>query len=137
MKQTTCNPTGSNFMISLGLARKARFQETSMTMTKEVTDCIDACTSCAEICRECVTECKTKGGMDLCVKLCNDCANICDQHAISLHKGDHSHAASCIAACEACAVECDKFPSMDICRTCADACRNCAKLCNKAEAVKA
>jgi len=75
--------------------------------------------------------------MDLCVKLCNDCANVCDQHASSLHKGDHSHAASCVAACEACAVECDKFPSMDICRKCDDSCRNCAKLCDLAEAVKA
>lgn len=46
-----------------------------MTMTQEMTACIDACTSCADTCRECAKECTAKGGMEQCAKLCNDSAN--------------------------------------------------------------
>ena len=108
-----------------------------MTITKEVTECANACSSTAAICKECASACKEKGGMETCATFCRDCATVCEQHAKNLLEGDHTKADLCITTCVACAAECVKFPNMAICVRCAESCQSCATACKQAEKVKA
>ena len=38
--------------------------EEQMTLTKEVLDCMDACTGCMQLCLECAAECERQAGAD-------------------------------------------------------------------------
>ncbi len=107
-----------------------------MTMSKELIECADTCSSNAGVCKECASACEAKGGMETCVKLCHNCATVCELHANGLLNGDASNARAAIAACEACAVECGKSPSMATCLRCSESCRECAGACKQAERIK-
>ena len=107
-----------------------------MTNTKEVTECIDACTSTVGILETCVRACEQMG-MDGCAQICAECASVCKQHAEGLKEGDHSLAADCIASCETCAIECETHSEMPTCVRSAKACRACITACQQAEQVRA
>lgn len=118
--------------------KRPETEKRNQTMTQEIMDCIDACTSCMQLCQECADACEKMGGMDECVRLCRLCHDECDRHSKAIHNDDHSHLESCISICERCADECAKGAEhMAICGRCAAACRKCAEACRRAAPAKA
>ena len=108
-----------------------------MTTTREVTECIDVCTSTAGVLDACAAACRAMGDMEECEQVCVECAAVCELYAEGLEKGDHSWAADCIASCETCALECKSHPEMPACVRSAKACRECIMACKQAEKVSA
>ena len=106
-------------------------------ISKEMQQCIDACTSCHAICLQTAHECLHMGGKHADahhVGLLLDCAEICQTSANFMLRGSDQHTnicAACAAVCRACEEACRSMGSDELMRRCAEACRQCAESCER------
>jgi len=109
--------------------------------SRDMQQCIDACTSCHAICAETAHHCLHLGGKHADahhIGLLQDCAEICQTSANFMLRGsDHSAhtCAACAKVCRACEESCRSMGSDEMMQKCADACRKCAESCERMAAM--
>jgi hypothetical protein len=109
----------------------------SPSHTKDMQDCLDACTNCMNECNITVHYCYEeagKGGAKFLhpLHLAVDCQEFCGQSAKMIGRASPLMVVACKAcaeACDMCAEECDKLATDEQLARCAKECRTCAKSC--------
>jgi hypothetical protein len=105
-----------------------------MTMTDDMTRCIETCLSCYKTCVSmAMTHCLELGGKHVEAahfRLMMACAEICrtSAHFMLINTSHHKHTCKeCAEICTECADDCERIGDMEecvaVCRTCADSCR--------------
>lgn len=107
------------------------------TISREMRECIEECTTCHTICTETAQHCLYLGGEHASpehIRTLLDCAQICQTSADFLTRGSEFHTSTCAfcaEVCRACEKECRKMGDDELMRKCADACASCAESCEK------
>lgn len=102
--------------------------------SREMNECIRACTECHAVCLETITWCLDRGGEHAAaahIALMATCADICATSAAAMLRGTEAHrftCGACAEVCRACAAECAKMDGAEMAR-CAEACTRCAEQC--------
>lgn len=110
---------------------------TSQT-TREMEDCIEACTECHSVCLATVRHCLERGGEHAeprHITLLLDCAEICATSANFMLRASEHHGrtcGTCAELCRACAEDCERLGRDDeVMQRCAEICRRCAESCDR------
>lgn len=103
-------------------------------LSREHTQCLQACNEAATAALTCAMEClrdDSRAHMLRCISLDFEAADVCRLACASIARSDEhlsSVCSLCAAVCQACADECSKHEPAH-CQDCAKACKRCAEVC--------
>lgn len=113
-----------------------RMQDSEVTTSDEVRECLKDSVECYQICVETTTRCLNMGGKHAGLEHINllmDCARICNINADFMLRNSTYYPQTCGITgdiCDECADTCDRFDD-DFMKECASVCRRCAESCRE------